>query len=86
MAQKKETSPLAAKVGGILTGLVLLGLAVAIIMFPDLIPEETRTGGRNGLVKWLIVHGWGTTGAIVSGLLGLFILIGSILMKGEDLV
>ena len=85
MGAKKETSPLAAKVGGILTGLVLISLAVAIFLYPDLIPDDTEVHGRRVWLKWLLVHGWGNIGAIVSGVLGLFILLGSILMKGEDL-
>lgn len=67
----------------VLFGLILVGLGVASLMYPDaMVDAEAR--GRRGLIKMIIIWAWGWPLGIAGPLLGGLCLWGSLSPSDDD--
>jgi len=71
-----------AKVGAVIIGLLIAGVGIAAIIYPDLL-DSFDAGGRRALYKSVLKWAWGIPGGITAVLLGGF--IGYAGVKGADM-
>ncbi len=54
--------------------LIFLGIAILMLINPDISGDEGHHGGRNGILKVIITLVWGRVAGVIIGLIALFIL------------